>query len=109
MEICSQYKEILCEKYYVTLGIRRAKHRAKRGASHRILSLYKKTLELGKIPSSPHVGSGTCKNPEPTSPYKLWNLEERSDVQSSYIPFFLNKGPETWKNDALIIDIGSAV
>ena len=41
-------------KKYVVLGTKRAKHRAKRGASrHIFLSLYKKALGHGEIPSSP--------------------------------------------------------
>ena len=52
-------------KKNVAVGIRRAKHRAKGGASRHIyLFSYIKALEFGIISSSPHIGSETWKNGE---------------------------------------------
>ena len=64
-DICGNKEKYVENKEYVALATRRAKHRTKRGASRQIpFSLYKNP---GKIPSFPPL-------------FRLWNLEERSEV-----------------------------
>ena len=88
-------------KEYVALEIGRAKW----GASRHIYFPLNKGLELGKISSSLHIGSGAWKNFELHPLHRLLDLEERSTSEtrweSSYLSFSLCKVPGTWKNSKL--------
>ena len=73
-------------KKYVALGTRRAKHRAKRGASrHLNISFCIKTLGIEKIPSFPHIGSKTRKS----------KAQSKARGELSCVSFSLNKDPGT--------------